>query len=72
MASKSQSIAVCKSPRRWEDDGVDGGPSSLTILLDWITWWNNYSRWKGDAEGLTKQTLCAEIIDLMKEAKIYH
>ena len=44
----------------------------MDIILDWITSGTNYARWKGDAEGVTKQTLCAEIIIRMKAAGIHH
>ena len=68
----SSSIKPRKAPKKWEDDGVEGGPSSMDIILDWITSGTNYARWKGNADGMTKQTLCTEIIGQMKEAGIHH
>jgi hypothetical protein len=71
----SSSVSTSSSKQRkvykkWEEDGVEGGPSSNDILLDWIT--TNYARWKGDAGGTSKQTLCGEVVCQMKEAGIYH
>ena len=42
----------------WASDGVNGGSSSLQILLDWITTEGNYGKWKGGDEHsvLTKET----------------
>ncbi|KAF4029140.1 hypothetical protein GN244_ATG19190 [Phytophthora infestans] len=31
----------------WDKDGVDGGKSSLDVLLDWMTIDTNYNRWHG-------------------------
>ena len=44
----------------------------MDTLLDWITSGTNYARWKGDADGVTKQTLCGEIVGRLKEAGIHH
>jgi hypothetical protein len=49
-----------KVPKKWEDDSIDGG-SSMEIILDWITSETNYAKWKGDAGGVTKETLCGEV-----------
>ncbi len=65
-------LKIRKAPKKWEEDGVNGGKSSLDIILDWITTGTNYSRWKGDSEGATKETLCGEVVSLMNDAKIYH
>ena len=71
-AVSSTSAKTRKTPKKWEEDGLEGGPSSMDILLEWITFDNNYARWKGDADGASKQTLCCEIVGLMKEAGIHH
>ena len=68
----SSSAKSRKAPKKWEEDGVEGGPSSMDILLEWITSGTNYARWKGDANGVSKQTLCADIVSRMKEAGIFH
>ena len=57
----------------WEKDGVDGGKSSMSILLNWLTTSNNYQRWRGDkAHGTTKKSICSEIIQLMVAQGINH
>ena len=71
-ATSSSSAKSRKTPKKWEDDGIEGGQSSMDILLDWITSGTNYARWKGDADGVTKQTLCGEIVGRLKEAGIHH
>ncbi|KAG1691646.1 hypothetical protein DVH05_026809 [Phytophthora capsici] len=58
-------------PASWEKDGVEGGPSSVDIILKWITTAGNLQRWRGDtAGGKTKKVLAAEIADLIKKAGI--
>ena len=62
-----------KQPISWERDGVDGGDSSITIILDWLGTGNNYLRWRGDVEGgITKTRLCSEILQIMQEHGITH
>ncbi|KAI9208567.1 uncharacterized protein BJ171DRAFT_565088 [Polychytrium aggregatum] len=55
---------------RWNNDGVDGGPSSLTVILDWLRTPGNYAKWRGDIAGITKKALSAEIIAKLAEVKI--
>jgi hypothetical protein len=66
-----------KQPKKkaipWERDGVDGGDSSMTILLNWITSDSNYQRWRGNTEHRkTKKSLCSEILEILKENGIHH
>jgi hypothetical protein len=61
-----------KPQRKWESDGVEHGPSSINVILDWITSGTNYARWKGHTGGTTKQTLCGEIVKRMKAVGIHH
>ena len=70
--ASSSSTKQQKTPKKWEEDGVEGGPCSMDVLLDWITSGTNYTRWKGDRDGISKQTLCGEIVGQMKKAGIYH
>ena len=42
----------------------------MDILLDWITSGDNYSRWRGDAGGASKQTLAGEVVARLKKAGI--
>jgi hypothetical protein len=65
--TNSTSTKAKKAYKAWNKDGVAGGPSSLDIIVDWLTTGNNYARWRGDAEdGLTKKTLASEIVAKMK------
>ncbi|KAF4042971.1 hypothetical protein GN244_ATG04713 [Phytophthora infestans] len=58
----------------WDRDGVAGGPSSIKVLLDWLTSERNYAKWKGEdgSYGSTKEALCEVIIDKLKEVGITH
>ncbi|KAF1794678.1 hypothetical protein GQ600_24573 [Phytophthora cactorum] len=45
-----------RRPVSWGKDGVDGGPSSVDIILKWLTADRNLQRWRGDtAEDKTKK-----------------
>jgi hypothetical protein len=59
-----------KAPQRWNNDGVDGGKSSIDIVLEWISEPRNFSRWKGGVSKETKDSLCSEILAIMREAGI--
>ncbi|KAA1105797.1 hypothetical protein PGT21_019927 [Puccinia graminis f. sp. tritici] len=57
----------------WDRDGVNGGDSSIDIVLDWLSTGNNYERWRGDNEkGMTKTRLCSEIVHIMNQKGIRH
>ena len=54
-------------------DGVEGGPSSLDVIVDWLTSGSNYARWRGDCEdGCTKKALAVEVVAKMKQNAIDH
>ncbi|PLW47942.1 hypothetical protein PCASD_04908 [Puccinia coronata f. sp. avenae] len=60
-----------KKPISWERDGVNGGDSSSTIVLNWISSDNNYERWRGDTEHRkTKKSLASEVLEILKENRI--
>ncbi|PLW38736.1 hypothetical protein PCASD_11542 [Puccinia coronata f. sp. avenae] len=62
-----------KKPIPWDRDGVNGGDSSMDILLNWITLDNNYLRWQGNTEHRkTKKSLCSEILEILKDNGIFH
>ncbi|KAI9325123.1 hypothetical protein BDR26DRAFT_827775 [Obelidium mucronatum] len=63
-----------KQKINWSKDAVEPkGKSSHDILIDWLTTEGNYSRWKGDTEGgVTKETLCSEIVSEMITHGIKH
>ncbi|KAG9413790.1 hypothetical protein AC1031_013011 [Aphanomyces cochlioides] len=58
---------------RWDNDSVNGGPTSLQVLLEWLTHEGNYSKWRGgDHSGLTKEALCGLIVGRLVDAGISH
>ncbi|KAL0074657.1 hypothetical protein J3Q64DRAFT_1841871 [Phycomyces blakesleeanus] len=62
-----------RDSKLWNKDGVNGGPSSITILVLWLSEEANYRHWKGsNAGGITKETLCSEIKERFAEHGIYH
>ncbi|PLW45003.1 hypothetical protein PCASD_06959 [Puccinia coronata f. sp. avenae] len=71
--NQNKQKAPKKQPISWEQDGVDGGDSSITIILDWLGTGKNYLQWRGDVEGgITKTRLCSEILQIMQEHGITH
>ncbi|KAA1065262.1 hypothetical protein PGTUg99_014822 [Puccinia graminis f. sp. tritici] len=48
---------------RWDRDAINGGPSSLIILLNWLTTPGNYSRWNAPGNP-DREGICMEILDL--------
>ncbi|KAI7945894.1 hypothetical protein MJO29_012282 [Puccinia striiformis f. sp. tritici] len=60
MASATAATRQRVRPIPWNSDGVNGGPSSMTILLDWLSRDGNYDRWCSGQR--TKMQLCQEII----------
>ncbi|KAL0086211.1 hypothetical protein J3Q64DRAFT_1639004, partial [Phycomyces blakesleeanus] len=57
----------------WNKDGVNGGLSSIIILVLWLSEEANYRRWKGsNAGGTMKEALCSEIKERFAEHGIHH
>ncbi|KAK1941778.1 hypothetical protein P3T76_006842 [Phytophthora citrophthora] len=60
----------------WDEDGVDGGPSSMELLLEWLSMPGNASRWrKAAGNGRKRETrtdLIDEIHDLLLSYGIKH
>ncbi|KNZ50052.1 hypothetical protein VP01_4625g1, partial [Puccinia sorghi] len=57
----------------WDCNGIDGGSSSMEIVLEWLTTGTNYQRWRGDLEeGKTKKSSCSKIIQMMNDNGINH
>lgn len=71
-STSTRSLKNKKPYKPWSKDGINGGPSSLDIIVDWLTTGSNYARWRGDGEGITKKTLAGEIIAKMRANGIDH
>ncbi|KAA1134734.1 hypothetical protein PGTUg99_011601 [Puccinia graminis f. sp. tritici] len=57
----------------WDRDSVNGGPTSMSILLNWLTTRGNYARW--DAASFVRherKQVCMEILTLMQTQGITH
>lgn len=76
LHTTSASIASSKGKKpykSWLKDGVNGGPSSMEVLVNWLSKKTNYAKWKGDdCERIPKKSLLESIIDEMREVGIYH
>lgn len=63
-------MAIRRIPQLlWDTDGVNGGPSSITILLRWLSTNNNYERW---CLHPIKRAMCDEILMEMNHHGISH
>ncbi|ETM31768.1 hypothetical protein L914_20716, partial [Phytophthora nicotianae] len=51
-------LAQRRPPVSWQKDGVDGGPSSVDVILKWITTEGNLQRWCGDTVGGNTKKAC--------------
>ncbi|KAI7902706.1 uncharacterized protein BX663DRAFT_67068 [Cokeromyces recurvatus] len=74
MNSSTTTASKGKKPyKSWLKDGVNGGPCSMDILINWLSKKTNYAKWKGDdCERIPKKSLLESIIDEMRVAGIYH
>lgn len=71
---------VKKPYKSWVKDGVNGGPSSMDILVGWLADRSNYQRWRsGNAvvetdhqQRIPKKILLEEILTKMRQAGIHH
>ncbi|EGZ20910.1 hypothetical protein PHYSODRAFT_497127, partial [Phytophthora sojae] len=60
--------------RSWDADGVDGGPSSMEVLLEWLSTSRNAARWRrsaGKADG-SRAEMTHEIYDMLRSYDIDH
>ncbi|KAH9450853.1 hypothetical protein Pst134EB_018362 [Puccinia striiformis f. sp. tritici] len=57
----------------WDRDGINDGPSSIQIVLSWISADDNYERWRGDnKKGKTKTRFLSQIVQEMIQHGIMH
>lgn len=62
-----------KPYKSWLKDGVNGGPCSMDVLVQWLSNPANYAKWRGDDyERIPKKTLLEYILDDMRKVGIYH
>ncbi|CEP12076.1 hypothetical protein [Parasitella parasitica] len=64
-----------KPYRSWLKDGVNGGPSSMEVLIRWLSHRPNYKKWKREdysVDRIPKKDLLEEIIDNLRQVGIYH
>ncbi|KAI7880677.1 hypothetical protein K492DRAFT_225874 [Lichtheimia hyalospora FSU 10163] len=77
-----------KTYKSWLKDGVNGGPSSMDVLVDWLANTSNYAKWRGGSASISsiddennsnsteqrtpKKILLEEIIENMRQVGIYH
>ena len=56
----------------WARDGIEGGPSSEDVVVQWYSTWDNYVHWKGSdgAKGESKNSLAREILLEIQSAGI--
>lgn len=71
--SSSSARRQPKKPyKSWLKDGVNGGPSSMQIVVQWLS--ANYAtKWRDDSDNrMPKKLLLQEILDQMQQAGIHH
>jgi len=72
--SLSPTSAKTRKPiRRWDTDNATAdSPSSMAVLLDWLTESDNYRRYIGKTGNVSKQTLIQELHNRMKAHGLVH
>lgn len=63
-----------KPYKSWLKDGVQNGPSSMDILVEWLGDKANYIKWKQDysINRVPKKELIEEMLDKLRQGGIYH
>ncbi|KAI8147309.1 hypothetical protein BJV82DRAFT_642816 [Fennellomyces sp. T-0311] len=76
MTTLTATVTKGKKPyKSWLKDGVNGGMSSMDVLVSWLSDKANYSKWRGgdnNSERTPKKLLLEEIIERMRQVGIYH
>ncbi|KAA1113288.1 hypothetical protein PGT21_027261 [Puccinia graminis f. sp. tritici] len=72
-----QSIRLTRSAvargRSWYLDAVNGGPTSMDILVTWLSTPGNYDRWLSTPiPGPHREDFCTEIVEIMQQHGIHH
>ena len=70
-ALKQKSSSSTEETKRvfWHNDGPTESINSLSLLIDWLTHEENYTKWKGGNKhsGSTKNTLASQILEKIKK-----
>jgi hypothetical protein len=63
-----------KVSTKWDSDGVNGGKTSMDVLLTWLMEEGNYSRYKGGdgQKGEKKDTILSQIVALLHAEGLTH
>ncbi|KAI7950726.1 hypothetical protein MJO29_009400 [Puccinia striiformis f. sp. tritici] len=57
----------------WDRDGVNGGSSSIELVIQWLITGDNYEQWRGDLEeGKSKSRFLSEINQILITKGILH
>ncbi|KAI7944441.1 hypothetical protein MJO28_010136 [Puccinia striiformis f. sp. tritici] len=60
---------------RWDTDGVNGGPASINILMNWLERNDNYLRWwSANTSRFSDNSIsvCAEVVQELEHNGIHH
>jgi hypothetical protein len=74
MTTQTRNKKGKKPYKSWVKDGVNG-PSSMDVLVDWLSYKPNYKRWKQEdysMDRVPKKELLEEIINRLKSVGIHH
>ncbi|ETN24665.1 hypothetical protein PPTG_00889 [Phytophthora nicotianae INRA-310] len=63
---------VANREGRWNEDGVDGGPSSMELLLVWLRRDNNAVWWREASEKRLQSTMAHEVHEFFVDHGVTH
>ncbi|KAG6970869.1 hypothetical protein JG687_00002389 [Phytophthora cactorum] len=63
---------VANREGRWDEDAVDGGPSSMELLLVWLRRDNNAARWRQAIERRMQATIARKVHEFFVDHGITH
>ncbi|ETL49552.1 hypothetical protein L916_00972 [Phytophthora nicotianae] len=63
---------VANREGRWNEDGVDGGPSSMELLLVWLRRDSNAVWWREASEKRLQSTMAHEVHELFVDHGVTH